>query len=122
LLSSGLIPWLDPVSLIHAFGPYALVGVCFIIFAETGLLVGFLLPGDTLLIITGLLAFHPGIGIPIWLVVPAIADTTTATSLPASTSRLTRQAALPIRSMSATDVPPNFWTIRAMLLSSRLLS
>jgi membrane-associated protein len=72
LLSSGLIPWLDPVSLIHSFGPYALIGVCLIIFAETGLLVGFLLPGDTLLIITGLLAFHPGIGVPIWLVVPAI--------------------------------------------------
>jgi membrane-associated protein len=72
VLSSGLIPWLDPVSIIHAFGPYALVGVCLIIFAETGLLIGFLLPGDTLLIITGLLAFHPGIGVPIWLVVPAI--------------------------------------------------
>jgi membrane-associated protein len=72
LISSGLIPWLDPASIIHSFGPYALIAVCLIIFAETGLLIGFLLPGDTLLVITGLLAFHPGIGVPIWLVVPAI--------------------------------------------------
>ncbi|NYF10243.1 membrane-associated protein [Leifsonia sp. AK011] len=42
--------------------------VCLIIFAETGLLVGFLLPGDTLLIITGLVAFYPGIGFDIWWV------------------------------------------------------
>jgi len=32
--------------------------VCFIVFAETGLLIGFLLPGDTLLVISGLLS-HP---------------------------------------------------------------
>src|SRR5579883_3677900 len=49
-----------------------------------------------------------------WLVVPAMAETTTATSWPASTSRLTRRATLLIRSMSRTEVPPNFWTIRAM--------
>lgn len=57
---AALIPWLDPKTLIDGFGAYALVGVCLIVFAETGLLVGFLLPGDTLLIITGLLAF-PGV-------------------------------------------------------------
>ena len=49
-----------------------------------------------------------------WLVTPAIAETTTATSLPASTSRLTRRAAFLIRSTVATDVPPNFCTMRAM--------
>ncbi|QEO10878.1 DedA family protein [Protaetiibacter larvae] len=49
-------------------------------FAETGLLVGFILPGDTLLIITGLLTFTgtmtasgTGIQIPIWWVCLAIA-------------------------------------------------
>ncbi|MBX3067407.1 MAG: VTT domain-containing protein [Microbacteriaceae bacterium] len=66
MIGTALIPWLDPQALIHGFGPYALIGVCLIIFAETGLLVGFLLPGDTLLIITGLLSFHPGIGVDIW--------------------------------------------------------
>ena len=72
MVPSALIPWLDPEALIHGFGPYALIGVCFIIFAETGLLVGFLLPGDTLLVITGLLAFHPGIGVDVWWAALAI--------------------------------------------------
>ena len=61
-LAAALIPWLDPKTLIEGFGAYALVGVCLIVFAETGLLVGFLLPGDTLLVITGLLAFPAATG------------------------------------------------------------
>lgn len=68
VVPTALIPFLDPEAIIHAAGPWALLVVCFIVFAETGLLVGFLLPGDTLLIITGLLAFHPGIGFDIWWV------------------------------------------------------
>src|SRR5215469_7582220 len=47
-------------------------------------------------------------------VVPDIADTTTATSCPASTSRFTCCATLRIRSILATDVPPNFITRRPM--------
>src|SRR5450759_970022 len=43
-----------------------------------------------------------------------MAETTTATSWPASTSRLTWRATLRMRSRSATDVPPNFITRRAM--------
>src|ERR1700689_1878370 len=43
-----------------------------------------------------------------------MAETTTATSWPASTSRLTWRATLRMRSISATDVPPNFITRRAM--------
>nr|WP_218844573.1 VTT domain-containing protein [Microbacterium pseudoresistens] len=48
--------------------------VCFIVFAETGLLVGFLLPGDTLLVISGLLSHpiggqeHGVFGMSVWLV------------------------------------------------------
>lgn len=42
---------LDPKSLIATFG---LIGVLAIIFAETGLLVGFFLPGDTLLFSAGI--------------------------------------------------------------------
>ncbi len=66
---SALIPWLDPESLITASGPWALVVVCLIVFAETGLLVGFLLPGDTLLVIAGLLT-HTSLvfGLNIWWV------------------------------------------------------
>jgi membrane-associated protein len=69
---AALIPWLDPEALINGFGPLALVGVCLIIFAETGLLIGFLFPGDTLLIITGLLTFAGTIKIDIWWVCLAI--------------------------------------------------
>lgn len=76
----GLIPWLDPHEIIVNAGPWALLVVCLIVFAETGLLVGFILPGDTLLIITGLLSFTgtmtesgTGIQIPIWWVCIAIA-------------------------------------------------
>jgi membrane-associated protein len=76
---TGLIPWLDPAEIIQAAGPWALLVVCLIVFSETGLLVGFILPGDTLLVITGLLTFQgtmtdeqAGILIPIWWVCLAI--------------------------------------------------
>ena len=70
---AALIPWLDPQFLIEGvFGPWALLGICFIVFAETGLLVGFLLPGDTLLIISGVLTFTGVINFPIWVVCLAI--------------------------------------------------
>lgn len=72
MVPSALIPWIDPDTILNSVGPYALVVVCLIIFAETGLLVGFLLPGDTLLIATGLFAFHPGIGVDIWWAALAI--------------------------------------------------
>ncbi|MFM9878581.1 MAG: DedA family protein [Rhodoglobus sp.] len=65
MVPSALIPWLDPENLIAGFGAFALLGVCLIVFAETGLLFGFLFPGDTLLIITGLLTFQ-GV-IDIWI-------------------------------------------------------
>lgn len=72
MVHTALIPWLDPETLISGFGPLALLGVCLIVFAETGLLVGFLLPGDTLLVITGLLTFTGAIQIDIWWVALAI--------------------------------------------------
>lgn len=69
---SALIPFLDPSELIRSFGPFGLLGVCAIIFAETGLLIGFIFPGDTLLLITGLLA-QEHLGVSIWIAAPAIA-------------------------------------------------
>lgn len=66
---AALIPWLDPNVIIHGAGPWALAVVLFIIFAETGLLIGFLLPGDTLLIISGLLTNTNHVfGLDIWAV------------------------------------------------------
>lgn len=68
MLHTTLIPWLDPNVLIHQAGPWALLVVCAIIFAETGLLIGFIFPGDTLLLITGLLTFTHVVQIEIWWV------------------------------------------------------
>jgi membrane-associated protein len=72
LQPSALLPWLDPNTLITGAGPWALLVVCAIIFAETGLLIGFIFPGDTLLLITGLLTFRHVIVIPIVWVALAI--------------------------------------------------
>lgn len=73
IVPSALIPWLDPNTLIEGFGAFALLGICIIVFSETGLLVGFLLPGDTLLIISGVLTFTGVIEFPIWAVCLSIA-------------------------------------------------
>lgn len=43
------------------------VGLTLIIFAETGLLIGFFLPGDSLLVTAGLLAADPAFGLNVWL-------------------------------------------------------
>jgi len=59
--------WLDPQYIIESLGPWALVGVTLILFAECGLLVGFFLPGDSLLFITGLAVTTGLIGTPLWL-------------------------------------------------------
>ncbi len=70
------IEWLQPETLIQSFGAFAMIGVCAIVFIETGLLVGFFLPGDSLLFVTGLMVstgdvVFPTGGdpwpVPIWL-------------------------------------------------------
>jgi membrane-associated protein len=43
------------------------VGLTLIIFTETGLLLGFFLPGDSLLVTAGLLASDPAFGLNVWL-------------------------------------------------------
>jgi membrane-associated protein len=54
LLAAG--GFLDPEKLIDAFG---LLGIFAIVFAESGLLIGFFLPGDSLLFTAGFLSSHP---------------------------------------------------------------
>jgi len=67
LLAPLLLPsWLDPEHIIKAFGPYAVYGVAFIIFAECGLFA--LLPGDSLLFTVGIFIGAGTIGMPMWLV------------------------------------------------------
>ena len=57
--------WLKPETLITSFGAFAMIGVMLIVFIETGLLVGFFLPGDSLLFVTGLMVATGVIQIPI---------------------------------------------------------
>ncbi len=58
--------WLDPNSIVTDFG---LLGVTLILFAECGLLVGFFLPGDTLLFAAGVLVKKGTFDQPLWLVI-----------------------------------------------------
>ncbi len=60
--------WLDANKLIESMGAFALVGLVLIIFAECGLLFGFFLPGDSLLVITGVTVATGALDYPIWLV------------------------------------------------------
>ena len=55
---------IDPDHLLSSFG---LLGLLIIIFAECGLLVGFFLPGDTLLFSAGLLTATGRLDIPFWV-------------------------------------------------------
>ncbi|WP_285750366.1 VTT domain-containing protein [Lentzea sp. NBRC 105346] len=49
-------------------GPWMLLGLCLIVFAECGLLIGFFLPGDSLLFTAGLFVAAQHIQTPLWLV------------------------------------------------------
>jgi membrane-associated protein len=65
---SILPSWLDPENILNGLGPWLLPGLCLIIFAECGLLVGFFLPGDSLLFTAGLFISKGFIDTPLWLV------------------------------------------------------
>lgn len=68
MLTPMLLPsWFNPDYLInHVFGPYALWGVAFIVFAECGLFA--ILPGDSLLFTVGLFVALGTIHHPMWFV------------------------------------------------------
>ncbi|MDK1359911.1 VTT domain-containing protein [Arthrobacter sp. zg-Y1219] len=61
--------WLDPQVFLAdpALGPWVVLLVCAIVFAETGLLVGFFLPGDTLLFTAGLLVSTGTVDASVWV-------------------------------------------------------
>ena len=64
----ALLPgWLDPSNLITAMGSWAVLGILLIIFCECGILLGFFLPGDTLLFISGLFVATGAMDINLWL-------------------------------------------------------
>jgi len=70
---TDLLHYLNPKVLIDALlgwlGGFVYVGLFFIVFAETGLAVGFFLPGDSLLVVSGLFAAAGKLNI--WLVLTA---------------------------------------------------
>ncbi|MFI6515202.1 DedA family protein [Spirillospora sp. NPDC050679] len=55
LISLDITEWLHPTAWLQLFGTFATIGVIAIIFAETGLLFGCILPGDSLLFTAGIL-------------------------------------------------------------------
>ena len=61
--------WLNPETMLTSLGDIAFWVVLGIIFAECGLLIGFFLPGDSLLFITGLFIASGAISINIWFAV-----------------------------------------------------
>jgi len=62
---------MNPESLIETFGT---LGLFLIIFAESGLLVGFFLPGDSLLFTAGLLASKGTLNLPVIIIGCAVAS------------------------------------------------
>ena len=68
--------WLDATFIIKAFvgwiGPWAILGVMLVIFAETGLLIGFFLPGDSLLFTLGMFVGTGAVGVHIWVAAPLV--------------------------------------------------
>jgi len=59
--------WLDPENILRRFDNVAFWVVLAIIFAECGLLIGFFLPGDSLIFVTGLFIAQGWIAMNIWL-------------------------------------------------------
>ena len=59
-------------TIVEWFGPWAIVGVMLVIFAETGLLVGFFLPGDSLLFTLGMFVGTGAVGVHIWVAAPLV--------------------------------------------------
>jgi len=70
---SELLHFLNPEFLLETFGTLFFAVSCFIIFAETGLLFGFFLPGDSLLFALGLFIASGQIDVPLWLAVTLLA-------------------------------------------------
>ena len=67
-LASFLPDWLNPDVFLRdsPLGPWVVLLVCGIVFAETGLLVGFFLPGDSMLFTAGLLVATGAIQFNLW--------------------------------------------------------
>ena len=64
----ALLPsWLSADGLIKAFGSFAIYGVMAVIFAECGLLIGIVFPGDSLIFAVGMFTATGVLHQPLWL-------------------------------------------------------
>jgi membrane-associated protein len=77
-IHSGL---LSPEGLMKDLGPWALLGACIILLVECGLLIGLVLPGDSLLFIVGLLLANGFISTPLALALFALSISAVAGNL-----------------------------------------
>ena len=64
--------FLDPEGLLKGFGSLALVVACAILLIECALLIGLVLPGDSLLFIVGILLATGFISTPVWIAIVAM--------------------------------------------------
>ena len=72
----SLLPdWLNPEALLESLGDWAFWGAVAIIFAECGLLIGFFLPGDSLLFVVGMFVAQGFISVNIWVAATILAVT-----------------------------------------------
>ncbi len=64
---------LNPQGLLEGFGSWAFMGACVILFVECGILLGLILPGDSLLFIVGMLIASGFIQTPLIIAIIALA-------------------------------------------------
>ena len=124
--SPALLPdWLNAETLLQSLGPYAFWGAVLIIFAECGLLIGFFLPGDSLIFVVGLLIAQGTIDMNIWvasliMVIAAVTGNLVGTGSAPRPDLPVRPAGLPgssarstsprrTSSSSSTDPEPSSW-------------
>jgi membrane-associated protein len=70
--AAGAVLASNPISPHHLLDSFGLAGLIVIIFAECGLLIGFFLPGDTLLFAAGLLLATGKLHTPLWAFLVAV--------------------------------------------------
>ncbi len=63
----GIVGAVNPFDVSSFMATGGLIGLCVLLFLETGVLIGFVFPGDSLLFTAGILAAQPDPYAPLWL-------------------------------------------------------
>jgi membrane-associated protein len=74
MMSAVVVPTgvLDPQGLLSHFGSAAFIAVLAILIFECGVIFGAVMPGDSLLFVTGMLIQSGFIAVPLWVAIPAM--------------------------------------------------